>query len=85
MWIDGETGLPVEVAQKIKERFRTLEEENSELRKENDQLKQRISELEEENQKLKEQVFKSSGGKRFAQAESSRNRGRLSRGKEDRR
>lgn len=56
MWIDGETGLPVEVAQKIKERFRTLEEENSELRNENDQLKQRISELEEENQKLKEQV-----------------------------
>ena len=56
MWIDGETGLPIEVAKKIKERFRTLEKENSELRNENDQLKQRISALEEENQKLKEQV-----------------------------
>jgi len=56
MWMDGETGLPMEVARKIKERFRTLEEENSELRQENDQLKQRISELEEENQKLKEQI-----------------------------
>jgi len=56
-WIDGETGLPVEVAEKIKERFKALEEENLRLKQENEQLKQKVSDLESENQSLKDQIF----------------------------
>ena len=55
-WIDGETGLPVEVAEKIKERFSALEEENLRLKRENEQLKQKVSDLESENQSLKDQI-----------------------------
>ena len=55
-WIDGETGLPVEAAEKIKEKFKALEEENLKLKQENEQLRQRVSDLEFENQSLKDQT-----------------------------
>jgi hypothetical protein len=45
-WIDGETGLPLEIAEKIKARFKILEDENARLRMENEVLKQRIGEIE---------------------------------------
>jgi len=44
--IDPETGLPVEVAERIKQRLRALEDENAKLREENEALKQRIGEIE---------------------------------------
>jgi len=55
-WIDGETGLPMEAAEKIKRRFKALEDENLKLKRENEQLKQRVSDLESENQSLRDQV-----------------------------
>ena len=54
--IDRELDLPAHIAQKIKEGFKQLEEENAGLRQENERLKQRISRLESENQNLKDQV-----------------------------
>jgi hypothetical protein len=44
--IDGETGLPVEVAERIKQRLKALEDENMRLREENEILKRRIDEIE---------------------------------------
>jgi hypothetical protein len=44
--IDPETDLPIEVAEKIKRRLKTLEDENARLRAENDELRRRIDEIE---------------------------------------
>ncbi len=46
----------MEVAEKIKRRFKALEDENVKLKRENEQLKQRVSDLESENRSLKDQV-----------------------------
>jgi len=48
-WIDGETGLPKEAAEKIKEKI-------SQLQAENTLLKERVIILEQENQLLREKV-----------------------------
>ena len=56
-WIDGETGLPVEVAEKIKERFKALKDENLKLKRENEQLKQRVSDLEIREPELERPSF----------------------------
>ena len=45
-WVDGETGLPLEAAEKIKQKIRMLEEENARLREENMRLRDRITLLE---------------------------------------
>jgi len=52
-YVDLETGLPAEAAERVKARLRMLEEENARLRQENEELKQRVSSLEEENEKLR--------------------------------
>jgi len=44
--IDPETGMPVEVAERIKQRLRALEDENARLRMENEELKRRVGEIE---------------------------------------
>jgi hypothetical protein len=44
--IDPETGMPVEIAERIKQRLKALEDENARLRMENEELKQRIGEIE---------------------------------------
>jgi len=44
--IDGETGLPLEVAGRIKARLKALEDENAKLREENEELKRRVGEIE---------------------------------------
>jgi hypothetical protein len=45
-WIDGQTGLPIEIAERIKQRLRALEDENARLRMENEELKRRVGEIE---------------------------------------
>ena len=44
--LDYETGLPLEAAEKIKQKIRMLEEENARLREENMRLRDRITLLE---------------------------------------
>jgi len=44
-WVDGETGLPLEAAEKIKQKIRMLEDENARLREENEKLRITIQEL----------------------------------------
>jgi len=60
-WIDGETGLRMEVAEKIKKKFRDLEDENVKLKQENEKLKQKVSDLESEEPELKGSGFIASG------------------------
>jgi len=55
-YVDLETGLPAEAAERVKAKIKALEDENARLRQENEELKQKVSSLEEENEKLRMSV-----------------------------
>ena len=44
---DGETGLPIEISEKIKAKIKALEDENARLREENMKLRMMIQEMRE--------------------------------------